>query len=58
MEQHFQDIEQKVQLDKNCDTFAAHFATHFNQKPIPQQCRETMRFEVLAKVNPIESIKT
>ena len=58
MEQHFQDIAQKVQHDKNSDTFAAHFATHFGQKPTPQQCRETMKFEVLAKVNPIGSLKT
>ena len=37
MEQYFQDIAQKVQHDKNSDTFAAHFATHFDQKPTPQQ---------------------
>ena len=58
MEQHLQDIAQKVQHDKNSDTFAAHFATHFDQKPTPQQCRETMHFEVLAKLNPIGSMKT
>ena len=58
MEQIFQDIAQKVQHDKNSDTFADHFATHFDQKPTPQQCRETMKFEVLAKVNPIGSMKT
>ena len=58
MEQHFQYIAQKVQQDKHYDTFAAHFATHFDQKPTPQQCRKTMKFEVLAKVNPIGSMKT
>ena len=58
MEQHFQDIAQKVQHDKNSDTFAAHFATHSDQKPTPQKCRETMHFKVLAKVNPIGSMKT
>ena len=56
--QHFQDIAQKVQHDKNSDTFAAHFATNFDQKPTPQQCRETMKSEVLAKANPIGSMKT
>ena len=58
MEQHFQDIAQKVQHDKNSDDFGAHFATYFDQKPTPQQCRETMKFEVLAKVNLIGSMKT
>ena len=58
MEQHFQDVAQKVQYDKNSDTFAAHFAHHFDQKPTPQQCHEIMKFETLSKVNPIELIKT
>ena len=39
MEQHLQDVVQKVQYDKNSDTFAACFAQYFNQKPTPQQCR-------------------
>ena len=39
MEQHFQDVAQKVQHDKKYDTFAAHYAQHFDQKPTPQQCR-------------------
>ena len=33
MKQHFQDVTQKVQHDKNSDTFAAHFAQNFDQKP-------------------------
>ena len=44
MGQHFQDVAQKVQHDKNSDTFAAHFAQHFDPKPTPQQCREIMKF--------------
>ena len=32
MEQHFQDVAQKVHHDKNSDTFGAHFAQHFDQK--------------------------
>ena len=39
MDQHFQDVAQKVQHDKKYDTFAAHYAQHFGQKPTPQQCR-------------------
>ena len=51
-------MAQKVQHDKNSDTFAAHFNQNFDQKPIPQQCREIMKFEILFKVNPIGSMKT
>ena len=58
MEQHFQDVAQKVQYDTNSDTFAAHFAHRFDQKPNPQQCREIMKFKILSKVNPIKLIKT
>ena len=36
MERHHQDVAQKVQHDKNSDTFAAYFAQHFDQKPTPQ----------------------
>ena len=42
-EQHFQDIAQRVQHDKNSDTFAANFAQHFDPKPTPQQFREIMK---------------
>ena len=34
MEQHFQDVAQKVQYDKNSDTFAAHFTHHFDQNQL------------------------
>ena len=43
MEQHFQDVAQKVRYNKNLDTFAAHFAQDFDQKPTPQQCCEIMK---------------
>ena len=58
MEQHFQDVAQKVANDKNSDSFAAHFAKHFTQKSSPQQCREIMSFGILSTVNPIGSMKT
>ena len=32
MEQHFQDVVQKVANNHNSDSFAAHFAKHFTQK--------------------------
>ena len=57
-EQHYQDVDQKVQYDKNLDTFAAHFAQHFDQKSTPQQCRKIMNFGILFTVNPIMSMKT
>ena len=58
MQQHFQDVAQKVVNNKNSDSFAAHFAKHFTQKPSPQECREIMSFDVLSTVNPIGSMKT
>ena len=36
MEQHSEDVAQKVHHDKNLDTFTTHFAQHFDQKPTPQ----------------------
>ena len=36
MEQHFQDSFQKCMHDNNLDSFAAHFAKTFTQKPSPQ----------------------
>ena len=51
MEQHFQDVDQKVQYDKNADTFVACPGQHFDQKPTPQQCREIMKYKILSTVN-------
>ena len=58
MEQYFQDVGQKIQHNKNSNTFTAHFAQYFNQNLTPQQCCEIMKIEILSKVNPIGSIKT
>ena len=58
MEQHFQDVAQKFVNNKNSDSFAAHFAKHFTQKPSPQECRKIMSFDILSTVNPIGSMKT
>ena len=58
MEQHFQDVAQKVTNNKNSESFAAHFAKHFTQKPSPQECREIMSFDIISTVNPICSMKT
>ena len=46
MEQHFQDVAQKVANNNNLNSFAAHFAKHFTQKPSPQECREIMDFDI------------
>ena len=35
MEQHFQDMDQKVQYDKNAYNFSAHFDQPFDHKPTP-----------------------
>ena len=58
MEQHLQDVAQKVANNKNSDSFAAHFAKHFTQKPRPQECCETMSFDIISTVNPIGPMKT
>ena len=57
-EQHFQDVAQKLQKNKNSDTFAAHFAQNVDQKLTPHQCRGITRFKILSTVNPISSMKT
>ena len=56
MEQHFQDVAQKAMHNKNLDYFAAHFAKHFIQNPIPQQYRKIMSFGIFYTVNSIGSI--
>ena len=58
MEQHFQDVAQKVVNDDNSDSFAAKFARHFTQELSPQQCRKIMYFDVISTVKPIGSMKT
>ena len=58
MEQHFQDVAKKVVNNNNSDSFAAHLAKHFMQKPSPQECREIRSFDILSTVNPIGSMKT
>ena len=58
MEQHFQDVPPKVMNDNNLDSFIAHLAKHFTQKPSTQQCRKIVSFEILFMVSPIGSKKT
>ena len=53
MEQHFQDVDQNAMNDNNLDSIADHFANYFTQRPIQQQFRKSMSFEMLSKVNPI-----
>ena len=50
MELNFQNMAQKVQHNKNLDTFAAHFAQQLYQKPTPQQCLEIIKFDILSTV--------
>ena len=58
MEQHFQDLAQKVIYDNNLEYFSDHFAKTFTQKPIPQQCCDIMSFGIISMVNPIGLMKT
>ena len=58
MEQHFQDVAQKVANNKNSGSFADHFAKHFTQKTRSQECHKIMSFGILSTLNPIGSMKT
>ena len=51
MEQYFQDVAQKFANNKNSDSYAAHFAQHFTQKPSPQECRKILSFGILSTKN-------
>ena len=44
IEQHFQDLAQKLQYDKNSDNFVAHLAQHFDQKLSPKRCQEIIKY--------------
>ena len=57
MEQHFQDVSQKVANNKNSEPLAAHFAKIFTQKPSTQQCHKITYFGIISTVNPICSMK-
>ena len=58
MEQHLQYVPPKVMHNNNLESFAAHSAKHFTQKPIPQRCCEIMSFDIISAVNHICSMKT
>ena len=57
MEQHFQDIYQKVQYNNSLECFAANFDQDFTQKPIPQKYSTIIYFNILFMVNPIDLMK-
>ena len=57
-EDYFQYVAQKVMNDNNSDSFTAHYASHFIQKPSPQQCRKIMSLDIISTINPIGSMKT
>ena len=58
MEQHFQDVDQKVMQDHNLEPFSDQLDKYLTQKPRPQKCHEIMYFKTLYMVNPIGSMKT
>ena len=57
MEQHFQDVAQKLQYNKNSYTFAAHCYQNLYHKPTTQQCCEIMKSEISSMVYHIGSMK-
>ena len=46
----FREVFQKVQWDKNLDSFAAHFSQHVTEIPSPQQHRMIIYFNILSTV--------
>ena len=58
MTQHFGDVRRLISEGKKSDTFAAHFAQHFDDAPSPAELREIMDFSIVAEVNPIGAVKT
>ena len=58
MVEHFWDVEQKVMDDSNSESFAAHIAKHFTQKPSPQQFSHITYFKIPPMVSPIYSMKS
>ena len=53
MNQHFCDVQNFITKNKKSDSFAKHFAKHFNEKPTNQQMREIISFKVLWNGNPL-----
>ena len=60
MEQHFGDVANRVVSKTISDSYAAHFATHFDRDnpPKPKDIRAISKFEVIWEGNPISANKT
>ena len=57
MEQHFQDVAQKVANNKNSESFAAHFAKHLRKNQVHKNFAK-LCLSIFFTVNPIGSMKT
>ena len=58
MEQHYQNIDQKLQHNNDLEYFAAHFVQQFTTKTSPKQYFTINSFEIISRVNPIDLVKT
>ena len=60
MEGHINDVKQKVTWNKNSDSFAEHFASHFaNCRDLnPQRIRKCLDMSIIWQGNPISCMKS
>ena len=58
MDGHFSDLLRLFKNGQKSDSFAAHFAQHFNTTTPRTDLRKYMTFKVLKQLNPIGEMKT
>ena len=57
MSGHFSDVRRWFRDGQQTDSFAKHFAQHFDSKPTPAEIRAKCDFSVLQQVNPFSFMK-
>jgi hypothetical protein len=58
MDGHYVDVQKLVTKGIHSDSFARHFAKHFETKPSPRQLRESIDFDILWAANPISVVRS
>ena len=55
---HFSDLQRLLKNGQKSDSFATHYAQHFNNTMSRIDLRKCMTFKVLKQLNPIGAMKT
>ena len=55
---HFSDVQNLIMNGTVSDSFAKHFAKHFDSKPSCKTLHDNMEFKIVSKLNPIGVMKT